>query len=189
MSREEFFDQLFNEATPAADELKRLRQLAYEERVIKRIFTYCGIRLPSWGRLANLCRAATGEKKLNFEWFNTEYGSAFPGRLSGKRIPYVHNITLTELFKPVKKHKLLRRLSPALDAAGINALADAYLFVFPLVRTPFCVHTLSTVADAAPGQPDQRLQLVFNLPNAKRTIFVEPLEAVSKTIGPEWFPI
>lgn len=188
MDREDFFNQLFNEATPAADELKRLRQLAYEERVIKRIFSYCGIRVSGWGRLVNLCRAATDEKKLNFAWFNSEYGNEFPGVVSGKRIPYVHNIPFAELFKPAKKNKLLRRLSPALDAAHINAINDTYLFVFPLIRTPFCVHTLRSALEINPNAAEDRLQFVFNLPNAKRPIVIEPLKTVCEAIGASWFP-
>jgi hypothetical protein len=189
MSREDFFEQLFNEATPAADELKRLRQLAYEERVIKRVITDCGVNISSWGRLANLCRTATDEKKLNFNWFNEEYGNCFPGKLFGKRIPHVHSIKLPELFKPVKQNKLLRKLAAALAIAEIDPVKDAYLFVFPLIKTPYCLHTFRDPGYENPDAEDARFQLLVRIGAEKRPLFIEPLKTACKAIGSDWFPV
>lgn len=185
MNREDFFDNIFNEANPAADDIKRLRQMAYEERIIKRVITECGVNVSSWGRLASLCRADTDEKKLHFAWFNEQYGAKFPGILAGKRIPYVHNITLPELFKPLKQNKLIRRLSAPFAAANIDPFKDRYLFVFPLIKTPFCIHTLNLDQ----SEQEQSLKLQIALSGARRVITLEPLKNACAAIGPEWFTV
>jgi len=188
MSRDDFFEQLFNETTPAADEIKRLRQLAYEERVIKRVITECGIKMSGWGRLANACRQATGEPKLNFQWFNSAYQNHFPGKLFGKRIPHVHSVSLPELFKPIKQNKLLRKLSHALAVAELDPVKDSYMLVFPLIKTPYCLHTFRDAGYEDPGVEDTRMQILVRLGNSRRHLFIEPLKSACSAIGSEWFP-
>jgi hypothetical protein len=186
MDRDDFFRGIHEEANPAADDIARLRQLAYEESVIKRVINHCGVNFSSWGQLARLCRDATDEKKLHFDWFNQHYGRSFPATLAGGRIPYMHNITLPDLFKPVAKNKLIRKLSKAFNACGIDPLKDRYLFVFPLVRTKFCVHTLSNL-ELPPLE--QNFQICLNLSAAKRPIVIEPLKNACAAIGDEWFAV
>lgn len=185
MDRDSFFKGIQDEANPAADDIKRLRQMAYEERIIKRIITECGVGTANWGRLANLCRAATDEKKLHFAWFNAQYGATFPGLLAGKRIPYVHDITLPELFKPLAKNKLIRRLSAPFAAANIDPFKDRYLFVFPVIKTQFCVHTLNLDQ----SEQEQSIKLQIALSGARRVITIEPLKNACAAIGPEWFTV
>lgn len=191
MDRDDFFAQLHNEATPAADELRRLRQLAYEERTIKRVITNCGIRINGWSHLARLCRNATDEKKLHFDWFNAEYGGKFPCRLGGKRIPKMHSIMLHELFKPLKKNKLIRRVSAALADVDIDPLLDRYLFVFPIIRTPFCIHTLDTTGPDIDLQHRAQFQIIVAGKNNKtgRTVIIEPLKNACAAIGHDWFTV
>lgn len=186
MDRDDFFRGIQDEANPAADDIKRLRQMAYEERVIKRVITSCGVDTVSWGRLALLCREATDEKKLHFDWFNQQYGSKFPGILAGKRIAYMHDITLPELFKPVGQNKLIRKLSKAFAEYEIDPLKDRYLFVFPLIKTQFCAHTITNLE-----LPDleQNFQIWLNLAAANRPIIIEPLKNVCAAIGSEWFTV
>jgi hypothetical protein len=185
MDRDDFFDSIRNEANPAADEIRRLRQMAYEERIIKRVIAMCGVNVSSWGRLALMCREVTDEKKLHFDWFNEQYGSRFPGRLAGKRIPYVHDITLPELFKPANKNKLIRKLAAAFALYDIDPLQDRYLFTFPLIKTQFCAHTLNL----EPADLDQNFQFSLMMSGAKRPIIIEPLKNACAAIGSEWFTV
>lgn len=182
MSRDEFFDNLFSDTAPAAEDLKRIRQLAYEERVIKRVFTECGAAPASWGKLAVACRQATDTTKMHFSWFNSAY--AFPGKLCGRRIPYIHKITLPELFKPVNKNRLIKALSKQLAEYEINPVRDPYVFVFPLIKTAFCAHSLISAGYEAINE--QRIQVLFKLPGTDRPLFIEPLKQLCKAIGNQW---
>ena len=183
MSREEFFDNLFGENAPAAEDLKRIRQLAYEERVIKRVFTECGAAPASWGRLALSCRRATDSTKLNFSWFNGECG--FPGKLCGRRVPYLHKITLPDLFKPTHKNRLIKAIAKQLTANEISPDKDPFVFVFPIVRTAFCAHSLPGFG-GRPIEDEQRIQLVFSMPDDRRPLFIEPLRYLCRAIGNQW---
>jgi hypothetical protein len=186
MSRDDFFDNLFNETTPAAEDIKALRQLAYEERVIKRVFTECGIKPQSWGRMANDCRHKTDEPKLNFSWFNSTY-TEFPGKLLGKRIPFIHSIKLPELFKPAPKNKLIKAILKAIASFEVDPAAEPCTLVFPLIKTPFCAHNIEGVGFAHPAADDTRWQFVYRSGNVKRPMFIEPLSTFGAAIGGEWY--
>jgi hypothetical protein len=185
MSRDEFFQNLFNDSTPAAEDIKVLRQLAYEERVIKRIFTECGLRPSSWGRLAVDCREKTQATKLNFAWFNATY-SEFPGQLIGRRVPFLHKTTLIDLFKPPAKNRLVRAISRELTISNVNPKTQSYMFVFPIVKTSFCAHSLGSLADTKLAAA-YRQQFVMLPPDSDRPFIVEPLKNICTAIGLTWF--
>lgn len=182
MSRDEFFDNLFNENAPAAEDLKKLRQLAYEERVIKRVFTECGAAPNSWGKLAVACKRATDSPKLNFSWFNEAY--SFPGTLCGSRVPYLHKITLPELFKTGGKNRLIRAVAKQLANYDIDGAKQSFVFVFPLIKTAFCAHSLVIAGHEL--IEDSRAQLVFRPSRTDRPLFIEPLKSLCQAIGNQW---
>lgn len=184
-ARNAFFDNLFNETTPAAEDIKALRQLAYEERVIKRVFKECGVAPSSWGPLARDCRDKTDQVKLNFNWFNATY-SRFPCQLVGKRIPFLHKVTLVDLFKPAAKNRIVRAISKALVEKDINAATDNYLLVFPIIRTPFCAHSLMRVG-IEPPETDQRIQVLIRVSGVVKPMIIEPLKSFGNALGGEWF--
>jgi hypothetical protein len=186
MSRDEFFNNLFNEATPAAEDIKALRQLAYEERVIKRVFTECCIRPQSWGRIANQSRELTGANKINFCWFNTAYGASFPAKLCGKRIPYLYQLRLADIYKPVKQNRLVKAVLKALAVLEINPAKESFLLVFPLIKTPFCAHSIRGAGYDDPAEGDTRGQLLFRV-SGMRPLFIEPLKTACRAIGSEWY--
>ncbi len=186
-NREEFFDNLFGDSTPAAEDIKRLRQLAYEERVIKRVFTECGIRMNGWGRLANDCRDKTEQHKLNFSWFNATY-NAFPAILIGRRVPYMHKIVLPDLFKPAPKNRLVKAIAKELARNEIDIAKDRYVFVFPIVKTAFCAHSLSRFGEERPAD-GFRSQFVLRPSGDTRLLIVEPLKTLCNAIGSEWYSV
>ena len=187
MSRDDFFDNLFNETTPAAEDIKALRQLAYEERVIKRVFTECGVRMAGWGRLANDCRDKTEQHKLNFSWFNATY-NAFPAILIGRRVPYMHKIVLPDLFKPAPKNRLVKAIAKELARNEIDIAKDRYVFVFPIVKTAFCAHSLSRFGEERPAD-GFRSQFVLRPSGDTRLLIVEPLKTLCNAIGSEWYSV
>lgn len=186
MDRDDFFKNLFDNNTPEADAIRAQRQLAYEERIIKRVLTECGAAPASWGALVNLCRRESHEDKLNFRWFNNSY-SRFPGYLCGKRIPYMHQITLVDLFKPVVKNRVVKAISKALAALSVDPAETSYVLVFPIIKTQFCAHTITRVG----GEPiigDNRLQFCIQPPAgvSTRPLFIEPLKSFCASIGNQW---
>ena len=185
MSRDEFFDGLFNDGAPAAEDIKFLRQQAYEERVIKYVFTECGAKPPSWGKLAVACRNATGQTKLHFDWFNSAY-KRFPGRLIGKRIPFIHGIKLPELFKPAVKNKLVKAITKRLADFDVDPGNDQYVFVFPLIKTKLCAHSLITAGQELPAKDDSRFQFVLHIGGVKRPMYIESLKSLCRAIGEQW---
>lgn len=186
MERDDFFRNLFNNNTPEADAIRAQRQLAYEERIIKRILTECGAAPASWGALVNTCRRESHEDKLNFRWFNTFY-PRFPGQLCGKRIPFMHEVTLVDLFRPVGKNRVVKAVSKALAAQSIDPAETSYVLVFPIVKTQFCAHTVIR-AGSEPVADMHRMQFCIQPPAGVRArpLFIEPLKTFCAAIGNQW---
>jgi hypothetical protein len=181
--RDQFFGELFNEEGTGADEIRRQRQLAFEERIIKRTFSECGIKIAGWGRFANECREFTGHDKLNFSWFNSAF-RRFPGVLCGKRIPYLHKLTIVDLFKNPGKVK--NRLCAAIANNAAKQEVDLnhkFVFCFPIVRTMYCAHNIDTEdADFPRIQWRASLRPINNI-----SIIVEPSVSFFRTLGPDWY--
>jgi len=180
MDRDQFFGNLFNENSENADAIRVQRQLAFEERTIKRVFTECGAKRAAWGRLANECRDMTGQNNLNFRWFNAVYRE-FPAVLCGKRIPRLHELTFSDIFKNTArgKNRLCSAVLKSLERLEVNP-EHGFVFVFPVVRTMFCAHTLMT--DNVKDQT--RIQWSWQL--GRTMLIVEPTVSLFGSIGPEW---
>ena len=181
MDRESFFDNLRDDTGGPAEMLRAIRQLAYEERVIKRIFADCGIKMTGWGRFANECREMTGKDKLNFAWFNKAF-PRFPGTLCGRRIPGLHELTLHDLFRPLKTNRLVKALSKGLKRYDLDATEDDFVFVFPVVRTSCCAHAIPHLK--APDRLSWRLAWGDT---SWPDLVVEPVSGMCRAIGAEWF--
>ena len=177
MDRDNFFDNLHSDAGGSSEALRALQQLAYEERVIKRVFADCGIKINGWGRFANQCRDITGKDKLNFEWFNQNFRH-FPGTLCGARVPGLHKLTMADLFKP-RNNRLVKMVAKALHKNGLDVETDSFVFVFPVIRTPFCAHSVTNLK-----APD-RVCWQMTLEDAALT--VEPVNGFCRAISTEWF--
>lgn len=140
MDRDQFFNNLFGDSNEHLDAIRAQSQLAYEDRIIRRVLRECGIKIPSMGKLVNECKAFSGQHRLCFEWFNAVY--AFPGRLCGKRIPHLHELTLADVLKPAPKNRLFKAVVKNLQKQEIDT-QQPFVFAFPVVRTMFCAHNLS----------------------------------------------
>jgi hypothetical protein len=174
MDRESFFDNLRDDKGEQFEALRAQRQLAYEERVIKRIFSECGIKISSWGRFANECRAVTGQDRLNFEWFNRRFPH-FPN-LSAKRIPRLHELKMQDLFRPSGKNRLFKAISKALwDRPSVG-----FVLVFPVTRMSFVAH------DVEPDNDVKVARVVWSI-QADPPLYVEPSKSFFQAFGSEWF--
>lgn len=180
MERDDFFQNIFNENDQAADAIRAQRQLAYEERVIKRIFKECGIAVRGWGRYVNECRDMTGHTNLNFFWFNSTF--KFP-ELCGQRIPRLHELSFADIFKPTSKNRLVRAVMKNLAKQEINP-SRPFVFVFPVVRSSFCAHNLSLDCKTSSG----RVAWTFDPENADAPrLTIEQTASFCRCFGGDWF--
>jgi hypothetical protein len=181
--RDQFFGELFNDEGTGADEIRLQRQLSFEERIIKRVFSECGIKMSGWGRFANECREITGHDKLNFSWFNSAF-DRFPGVLCGKRIPRLHELTMVDLFKNPGKVKNRLCAAIANNAGKQNVdLERKFVFCFPIVRTMYCAHNIDTEDGDCP-----RVQWRLSMrPINNIRMIVEPTVSFFRTLGSDWY--
>lgn len=184
MDRDSFFDNLQGNSGERDEALRAQRQLAYEERIIKRVFTECGIKVGGWGRYANQCREATGHNNLNFAWFNTEF-RRFPFWLAAKRVPRMYELTLPDLFKPVANNRLVKTVIKTVqrhpDFDGVTA--SKFALVFPVVRTSFVAYD----AEVSAEEPSKDIGRIIWSVNAERPLFIEPSKTFFQAIGNSWF--
>lgn len=182
MDRDQFFSNLFDENSEQAAASREQKQLSFEERVIKRVFRECGIKVSSWGRLAHDCHEVTGQANLNFRWFNSSF--RFPAMLCGRRIymgrrgPKLYELTIRDLLKPPPKNRVLKTVSRVIADQGITE-DDFFVFVFPVVQKMFCAHNL-TIVDGAPGT-----RLSFQQPN--ELIHIEATDTLFAAVGSAWW--
>lgn len=173
---DEFFQHVFGNENNGEylEALRAQRQLAYEDRIVKRLFRECGIKIRSMGKLVNECKEMTGQHYLSFGWFNSQ--ASFPATLCGRRIPGLHELTLAEILKPASKNRLFKAVVKNLHRQEIDE-TEPYVFVFPVVRTMFCAHSMSVdlggsrVSIGAEGS----------------VIVVEPLDNLCRSLGNSWW--
>lgn len=182
MDRDQFFSHIFDENSDQAAASREQKQLSFEERIIKRLFNECGIKISSWGRLVNECRDVTGQPTLNFRWFNSSF--RFPAVLCGRRLytgrrgPALHELTLPDLLRPPAKNRTVKLILRVLEDCNV-APDDFFVFVFPVVRKMFCAHNLTKVD----GRPGTRLTFVSD----QDTLHIETTESLFAAVGSDWW--
>lgn len=170
---------------------RQMRQYAYEERVIKRVFAESGVTpRGGWGYFVNQSREMIGVPKLSFQWFNQTF--RFPGVLCGRRIAYMHQLTLPDMIKPPSRNKMLKRIAKQLHKLDIDSAKQKFVFCFPVVRTLFCAHNLRSQAPEAWENPTWRFQIATTLngEGCSEWMFIEPLSGLCQGIpAAEWFNV
>ena len=175
MDRDQFFNNIFDESGDAAEAIRAQRQLAFEERIVKRAFNESGVKVPSWGKLVKECQYETGLPKLNFQWFNRS--TRFPVRLCGRRTPGLHELTIADMFKPADKNRLFKAVVKNLQRQEIDA-EQGFVFVFPVTRTMYCAHNVVGAQSVGPR---------WTMTLEQAILTVEPTSSFFKSIGPGWF--
>ena len=194
--RQDFFDAVFNNSSDDA-----FARVSFENRIVRRLFNECGVRINSMGRLVNLCRAETGVPQFRFSWFNARYPN-FPATLAGRRIGYcgkrsssggatrekvgLYQLDISDLMRP-KNNLFIRALAKALVAEDLAPdFSDTFIFVFPLRRKMYCAHTLGAgLFEERASTENVHALLKFAV--GGRTLCVQPTEDVFSAIGPDWF--
>lgn len=162
---------------------RQIRQLSYEERVIKRVFAESGIApLQGWWPYIRQSEAVVGVPKLSFQWFNESF-SRFPGVLCGKKLPYMHEITMKQLMQPAPNNTLIKRVMKHLQQLNNPR---HFVFCFPVVRRIYCAHNLTSQTTDTWHNDRWRAQVAMRADD--QWLFVEPLGPMCRDINPmTWF--
>lgn len=182
MERDQFFSNLFNENSEQAQFSREQNQLAFEERIIKRLFSECGVKVRSWGMFVNQCREITGRQNLNFVWFNSSF--AFPAflcgrRFYGKQAKRLKEASLKDLLAPPAKNNLLRMLTREVEKQEFSSQAS-FAFTFPVVQTMFCIHNMHDLEDDG-----TRTLLRFR--TGADILCLESTRSFFRSVGGSWF--
>lgn len=175
MDPDSFFSQLPDDIDDKYHAIREQRQFSFEENVIKRTFTECGIKISSWGRLAKQCSLESGLPKMNFNWFNSSF--QFPFRLCGKRIAKIHDLSIADIFKSAGNNRLFRAVTKNILRQEIDT-AQGFVFVFPVVRSYMCAHNVSSVQGLGPR---------WTMTGEDGILHIEPTKSFFQGLGSEWF--
>ncbi len=192
--RDQFFNKLFDEAAKAQTDGFQ-RQLSYESRIVRRVFTECGATPKSWGRLVNICKAETGTHEMSCAWFNSQF-PRFPATLAGKRIGYcgyrrddnggksslsLYQLTIADLMA-AKSNALVRAISKALHICAVDP-EHPFIFVFPVVRKFFVAHNM-----ALSGKPvNDAPRVMWTFDTGESVLHVEHSASFFNLLGHDWF--
>lgn len=90
---------------PEAD-TKAAQQRRWEHRVVGTMLKHYGL-LRQASSMAAEIRERTGQGRLTFEIFR-QFHPSFPTWLTAEKVPYVHQITMSDFIKGFKKTKLFK---------------------------------------------------------------------------------
>lgn len=180
--RDQLAADLFNDES---NERRRLFQYAFEERVIKRIFSASGITPKGgWGRYINQSRQLIDHPSLSFVWFNKTF--SFPGLLCGGRVPNMYKMTPKDFVVPPSKNKYIKRILRKLFAEQAVAEKQKFVFCFSIVKTSFCLHNLKAHGPESWEGDEPRCQTCFY--ENGTWLFMEKLDTFCRGLpAADWF--
>ncbi len=157
------------------------RDIAYEENIVKRVLASCKLENQA-GVLANKAREATGKARLTFAWFYETY-STYPVRFLPKKLGWVFQIKVPELFDNFSKSKLYDNWLEAYDLYySDNNWVAGLIFDWPGIKTTqMILHN----GDEPYNEQDQCISF-FVAPDTK--LFLERLRPVLASISEHWSP-
>jgi len=182
MERDQFFSNLFSENNEQAQATRAQNQLAFEERIIKRVFFECGISVRSWGVFVKNCQEITGKQNLNFSWFNSSF--RFPAflcghRFYGRQASRLKRASIKDIIAAPAKNNLLKMLLREVEKQELPETAS-FAFTFPVVQTMFCIHNMHELEDRG-----TRTLIRFRTEN---DIFcLESVRSFCNAVGNSWF--
>lgn len=160
------------------DDWKAKKNSSYEERILKQVMSAIGVR-EKISLLKSRCQEVTGSYNLNWDWFNDEFPT-FPVRLMVRSIPYVHTVTLLDLFQRFSKTPIYKGYCDAIDLYGeSDAKADGLVFNWPGVGS-MCFHTFRVDFDTSESRFSRRI--------GEKTFVLEKLGSLLDSVLEVWSP-
>lgn len=177
--------------TPEYEKLSReQRILALEERVIKRIWDFAGVRPKSLAAASQECKLETGTPTLNFGWFHEHY--PFPVQMGAAKIDWMQNIQVGDLFGPFTKLKPFKEYEKFLYEVDIDPAEERAALVFPWAHIPKggSAMVLHNYPVDSSQDPDLRVErgtrIVRPLGNPLVVYVIESLNDFLSNVGTDW---
>ena len=160
---------------------KAKKQETFEEVVIKKILAYFNIS----DRIATLkqaCREITGNANLNWDWFAEAY-STFPVRILPRSIPYVHQVSVSDLFNRFTKTIVFSYFEKAIEIFNINPAEESVAMVFNWPKIGFSMAFHNYVSDHDISETRFIRKLNFGTPV---TFTLEKFSSLLAVIATNW---
>ncbi len=186
---------VFQAMRDAADtEAQEGKQLAFQERIVKRLLQYAGVQIQV-GRAKAEAKEKYGDSSLGFRWFNEEY-PRFPLTLMSQKLRYTHKATLADLygqgrFKHLPWYKEYVEQS-SLHQVALHLDRAALIFNLPHARDAFLmvIHNQpvqeTQVVDAEQRQDEPWPRTTFPLGKSGITVVLESFPSFMQTVGTDW---
>lgn len=100
----------------------------YEETIIKKILKHMGAERRV-KEIAARCHEVTGKNSLKWEIFEEEY-PFFPVRLIPRSVPYVHKITVVDLYKRFTSTPIWKAFDDGYSELGLSPTTHCVGLVF-----------------------------------------------------------
>ncbi len=161
------------------DEWKAGKNAAYEEKLLKYVLTYFGAQAKI-SELKHQCQLVTGMSSLNWEWFISAFPE-FPVRLLIRSVPYVHQITVVDLFARFTKTSICKAFDEATSLFGVDPEIDcvAMIFNWPGLGT-MAMHNYQTKIG------ESETKIMRQLYTSKLNFVIEKLSSLLDNIGDTW---
>lgn len=162
------------------------REATAAEGMIKFVLSESGYGAAyGWAALANECKLLTGSPTLTFDWFHERYPS-FPVKLGAMPIPFVHHITMRELFDGFLKSRVFKAYKEFIVQGSHDDTQTLVAFGFKEVRRRMVLHNYPRTYDIEQAQEahNQGTRIVHQFGEVTYTI--EPLKNFIGAIGCRW---
>jgi len=178
----------------AATEANEDKQLAFQERIVKRALRYAGVTL-NVGMAKRAAKETYGFEDLGFRWFNEVY-SNFPLHLMSQKMPYTHKTTLADIYGQGRFKKLpwFKEYEAQAELAQIDLQLSraALIFNLPHAKDAFLMvlHNQPTqeglIVDAEQRQDEPWPRTTFPLGKSGITVVLESFPSFMQTVGTDW---
>jgi len=177
--------------TPEYEKLtKEQRQHALEERVIKRIWDFAGVRPKSLAAASQECKLETGTNTLNFGWFHAHY--PFPVTLGAAKLEWLHKIQVGDLFGPFTKLPFFKEYERFLEEVDLDPATARAALIFPWAHIPkggnaMVLHNYPVdTSNEADLRTERGTRIVRPLGNPLVIYVIESLNDFLANVGTDW---
>ena len=160
---------------------KSSKQSNFEERVVKEIIKRYGLNGQG---VRKLCEDATGSPSYRWELFKEMYPT-FPITIVPKVIPYVHTVSLNDLFNRFTSTLLYAGIADAIDdniQKGTELESVAVVFNWPQVTGLTAIHNFLVNHDSSETRIVRRVN-VFKRPV---TFVIEKFSSLLDMLEGHW---
>lgn len=168
---------------------KEVADDAFEEQAVKKILAAAGIKTSKYQLLEDVQRR-TNARKMTFDWFHQAF-PAFPVRLTGTKLKYVHQIGVPSLFGThFAKNSFFKAFERGLQQNDISVRDSRAGLVFNWPDISMMVlHNYPIEPDTGPeleSRVERGTRIVRPYGHPVVVYVIESLHDFLLTVGNEW---